>query len=87
MRETLGKEVAMYNHIEGIESCANVNLTTGMNANVSIERITAEFISEMQAGLPSTVSTISRTAFKIPSRFNAELHSTCVMCDGYLQSD
>jgi cytoplasmic tRNA 2-thiolation protein 2 len=82
MREILAKEIGLFNRFKSLESFSNSNLTTGMDKKASIDRITADFLAGLQENLPSTVSTITRTAFKIPSHFDPSCHQTCILCHG-----
>lgn len=82
MREFLAKEIGLFNRFRSLKSFANNNLTTGLDKKASIDRITAVFLSELQENLPSTVSTITKTAFKIPSHFDPSSHDICSFCSG-----
>lgn len=79
LRDTLAKEIGLFNEFKSIKSFSNGCLTTGMDKRVSIERMTADFITNLQSELPSTVSTITKTAFKIHS--NSKLIKTADVCN------
>ncbi|KAJ3354130.1 Cytoplasmic tRNA 2-thiolation protein 2, partial [Kappamyces sp. JEL0680] len=86
MREHLAKEIGLFNQFQGLESYVHPNLTTGLNKNASIDRLTADFIIGLQDEFPSTVSTIVKTAFKIPRQYDAEAVEYCAICRGPVDS-
>ena len=81
LRDTLADEIAIFNQYKNLESYPHPNVTTGQSSSSSIERLTANFIMNVQKDFPSTVSTISRTAFKINSIVPTE-NEICAFCNG-----
>ena len=81
LRDTLAEEIAVFNQYKSIVSYPHPSLTTGMPSNASIERLTANFIMGVQKDFPSTVSTISRTAFKVNS-IVPDGNPNCAFCSG-----
>jgi cytoplasmic tRNA 2-thiolation protein 2 len=79
LRDILGKEIGIFNQYREVNSFLHPNITTGMHKKASIERMTAEFILELENEFPSTVSTITRTAFKIPPFFK-DVQPLCILC-------
>ncbi|KAJ3322542.1 Cytoplasmic tRNA 2-thiolation protein 2 [Boothiomyces sp. JEL0866] len=82
LRDVLGKEVAFYNQFKGLDPFNNANLTTGLKKDCSIDRMTSDFIIGLDEEFPSTVSTITRTAFKIKAKEHSNL--ACCLCDAPL---
>jgi len=82
LKDHLAKEIEMFNDFQGLVSFPHHDLTAGMDKKTSINSMTADFILGLQDELPSTVSTISRTAFKIPSLVTSTTPS-CLFCLGY----
>jgi cytoplasmic tRNA 2-thiolation protein 2 len=79
LRDILGKEIGIFNHYRNLNTFVHPNITTGMPKKTSIERMTAEFILELENEFPSTVSTITRTAFKI-SPYVTGKQISCILC-------
>jgi cytoplasmic tRNA 2-thiolation protein 2 len=65
LRDILLNEIEIYAKLTQLEFHETFDLTSGMHGNVSINKITKEFVLGLQLEYPSTVSTISKTAFKI----------------------
>jgi cytoplasmic tRNA 2-thiolation protein 2 len=82
LRDTLVEEIGFYNRFNNVGSSNHPSITTGMSKKVSIDRMTADFLAGLQRDFPSTVSTISKTAFKINS---ADLDGgvACVLCSRF----
>lgn len=65
LRDVLLNEIEQYAQLSQLEFYEKVDLTSGLSGNVSINKITKDFVLGLQLEYPSTVSTISKTAFKI----------------------
>ncbi|KAJ3056025.1 Cytoplasmic tRNA 2-thiolation protein 2 [Rhizophlyctis rosea] len=87
LRDVDSKEIALCNQYENLKSVHVPNLTTGMPVKSSIDRLTEDFITGLQRDFPSTVSTVARTAFKTPTRWNAEGVERCALCNGPIPPD
>lgn len=83
LKDHLAKEINLFNEFKSLEFFSHKNLTSDNDKKVSIERLTFDFITSMQDELPSTVSTITRTAFKIPSLIT-DASAVCLLCSGYV---
>ncbi|KAJ3266141.1 Cytoplasmic tRNA 2-thiolation protein 2 [Borealophlyctis nickersoniae] len=81
-RDILSKEIGLYNEYENLTSVHVPTLTTGMPARSSIDRLTEEFIVGLDRDFPSTVSTITRTAFKAGTKWDEEGVGRCPLCGG-----
>ncbi|CAO3637427.1 unnamed protein product [Cunninghamella blakesleeana] len=82
MKDMLAKEMGFYNRLHGLEHdvVAPVNFGTFMPPKSSIERLTEDFIVNLDRDFPSTVSTISRTASKLVPNSNVDYSKTCAIC-------
>ncbi|KAI8813537.1 hypothetical protein BJ742DRAFT_788629 [Cladochytrium replicatum] len=87
LREILSKEVAFFNHYEGIEFIARPKLTTGMPAKQSIDRLTEDFIVGLMNDYPATVNTVYRTASKVSTGLDRPDVSKCPLCGGPVQAE
>ncbi|KAJ2996112.1 Cytoplasmic tRNA 2-thiolation protein 2 [Globomyces sp. JEL0801] len=86
IRDILAKEVAFYNRYRNLEHFLHPSLTTTMNSKASIDKLTADFINGLESEFPSTVSTITRTAFKIKSHVAESENVNCPICNGPIDS-
>ncbi|XP_007575610.1 cytoplasmic tRNA 2-thiolation protein 2-like isoform X1 [Poecilia formosa] len=84
MREYSAKEIAYYNHMFKVPSVVIPNLDTKMPDKASIQRLTQNFVTKLQADFHSTVSTIYRTGEKLQTAGRdssaAEDAKRCVLC-------
>ena len=55
-------------------------LSTMSHSHVSIDRLTEEFVSGLQADLPFTVSTIFRTGDKLSVKESPDDVASCALC-------
>ncbi|EDO42381.1 predicted protein [Nematostella vectensis] len=79
MREFIAKEICLYNHFMGIDAISTNSLATKAGINASINKLTEEFISGLQAQFPFTVSTVFRTGDKLSlSEEKCDIH--CAIC-------
>jgi hypothetical protein len=75
-------EICLFNQLKSIESCSDVTFS---GSSTSIEQLTKKFIMELQTEMPSTVSIITKTAFKIQPNANVLVSkSVCKLCCGYV---
>jgi cytoplasmic tRNA 2-thiolation protein 2 len=87
LRESLSKEVGLFNKLKSLNCHSNTDLIVAeAGKKLSIEKMTAIFIGELQADLPSTVSIITKTAFKIQPKKSmvVEQLKNCRLCLGYI---
>lgn len=80
MREFVAKEVSLYNFFNEVEAVNIPTLATKSGCYASIDRLTEEFISGLQAQLPSTVSTVFRTGDKLSVNEAKDLSYHCSLC-------
>ncbi|CAO3648699.1 unnamed protein product [Cunninghamella echinulata] len=82
MKDMLAKEMGFYNRLHGLDHdvTAPVNFGTYMAPKSSIERLTEDFIVNLDRDFPSTVSTISRTASKLVPSSNVDYSKACAIC-------
>lgn len=82
MREFLAKEVAHYNRHMGVRVHAIANLSTMTPDGFSLHRQAEAFITNLQAGFPSTVSTVFRTSDKLSmmAEFEENITIPCLLC-------
>ncbi|RIB13405.1 hypothetical protein C2G38_1975023 [Gigaspora rosea] len=80
MKDTLSKEIGIYNKFQGFETTIIKSLTTMMPPKASIDRLTEEFVVKLERDFPSTVSTISRTAAKLTPSELIDSDNHCVIC-------
>ncbi|RKO93034.1 hypothetical protein BDK51DRAFT_24743 [Blyttiomyces helicus] len=79
-RDVLGKELAILSVHDGLQTVVVPTLTTATPIKSSIDRLTEDFVIGLQRDFPSTVSTISRTAFKITTQYAEEGVGGCPIC-------
>ena len=79
LRDILAKEIGIFNQYRKVDCFIHPNLTTKLAKKSSIDKLTSEFICGLENDFPSTVSTISRTAFKIKSQV-PEKYLECALC-------
>ncbi|CAH1779839.1 unnamed protein product [Owenia fusiformis] len=88
LREFSSKETALYNRMMSLEPCIQPTLTTKTGLGSSIDRLTQSFVATLQAGFPSTVSTIFRTGEKLSSELDKNKEDDfCIMCQSVLDTD
>ncbi|TKS85180.1 Cytoplasmic tRNA 2-thiolation protein 2 [Collichthys lucidus] len=84
MRDYSAKEIAYYNRMFTVSSVFIPGLDTMATDKASIQRLTESFVTKLQAGFPSTVSTIYRTSEKLQtvcrSSSTADLFDRCLLC-------
>lgn len=80
MREFMTKEIALYNFFNNVETVLIPTLGTMSHLHTSIDRLTEEFVSGLQADLPFTVSTIFRTGDKLSVKESSEDVTACALC-------
>ncbi|CAB4006481.1 cytoplasmic tRNA 2-thiolation 2-A-like [Paramuricea clavata] len=80
MREFTKKEIQFYNCFSDVTSFTIPSFTTKASSHGSVNRLTEELIFGLQAGFPSTVSTVLRTGDKISSNVDRKDGLHCVLC-------
>ena len=80
MREFMSKEIALYNFFNSVETVPIITLGTMAHSHASIDRLTEEFVSGLQADFPFTVSTIFRTGDKLSVKESCDDVSACALC-------
>lgn len=80
MREFMTKEIALYNFFNSVQTVVMPTLSTMSHSHVSIDRLTEEFVSGLQAALPFTVSTIFRTGDKLSVKEFTDEVASCALC-------
>lgn len=80
MREFMIKEIAVYNFFNSVETVLVPTLGTMSHSHASIDRLTEEFVSGLQADFPFTVSTIFRTGDKLSVKEVSEDVAACALC-------
>ncbi len=81
IRDILSKEVAYFCEYRSLSTFLHSSITTGMDKKASINRMTLDFIVGLENDFPSTVSTVTRTAYKIPSLAPIAAKK-CIICRG-----
>ncbi|XP_078527299.1 cytoplasmic tRNA 2-thiolation protein 2 [Lissotriton helveticus] len=85
MRDYSLKEISYYNHMFGVQSIFIPSLDTKASAKASVHRLTEDFMTNLQADFPSTVSTVYRTSEKLgvtprgPAA-SADVVDRCLLC-------
>ena len=80
MREFMTKEIALYNFFHNVETVLIPTLGTMSHSHASIDRLTEDFVSGLQADFPFTVSTIFRTGDKLSVKEVSEDVASCALC-------
>ena len=80
MREFMTKEVALYNFFHNVDTVLIPTLGTMSHSHASIDRLTEDFVSGLQANFPFTVSTIFRTGDKLSVKEISEDVAACALC-------
>ena len=80
MREFMTKEIALYNFFNNVETLLIPTLGTMSHSHASIDRLTEDFVSGLQADFPFTVSTIFRTGDKLSVKEVSEDVTACALC-------
>ena len=80
MREFMSKEIALYNFFNNVETVQIMTLGTMTHSHASIDRLTEEFVSGLQADFPFTVSTIFRTGDKLSVKESDDDVAPCALC-------
>lgn len=80
MREFTKKEILFYNCFNDITSFSIPSFATKASSHGSVNRLTEELIFGLQAGFPSTVSTVLKTGDKIASNVASKSTQDCVLC-------
>ncbi|XP_041376774.1 cytoplasmic tRNA 2-thiolation protein 2-A-like [Gigantopelta aegis] len=86
IRDLSSKEVAMYNHLNGVQPLVLPTVTTKESAGISIEHLTEAFVTGLQQNFPSTVSNIVRTASKLDSGCQVKGDDSCAFCQAPLDT-
>jgi hypothetical protein len=76
LRDLSSKEISLFNYWSNVESFAPPNQVIISN---QIENVTFNFLQNLDFEFPDTISTITRTAFKLPERQTKE---KCPLCYG-----
>lgn len=80
MREFMTKEIALYNFFNNVKTVLIPTMGTMSQSHASIDRLTEDFISGLQADFPFTVSTIFRTGDKLSVKESSEDTAACALC-------
>ena len=80
MREFMTKEIGLYNFFHNVETVLIPTLGTMSHSHTSIDRLTEDFVSGLQADFPFTVSTIFRTGDKLSVKEVSEDVAACALC-------
>ena len=80
MREFMTKEIGLYNFFHNVETVLIPTLGTMSHSHSSIDRLTENFVSGLQADFPFTVSTIFRTGDKLSVKEVSEDVAACALC-------
>ena len=80
MREFATKEIALYNFFNSVETVPITTLGTMSHSHASIDRLTEEFVTGLQADFPFTVSTIFRTGDKLSAMDTSDDTTNCAFC-------
>lgn len=80
MREFMTKEIALYNFFNNVETVLIPTLGTMSHSHASIDRLTEDFVSGLQADFPFTVSTIFRTGDKLSVKDVSDDVAACALC-------
>ncbi|KAM7439858.1 Cytoplasmic tRNA 2-thiolation protein 2 [Porites harrisoni] len=80
MREFATKEIALYNFFNIVETVPITTLGTMSHTHASIDRLTEEFVTGLQADFPFTVSTIFRTGDKLSAMDSSDDTTNCAFC-------
>lgn len=80
MREFMTKEIGLYNFFHNVETVLIPTLGTMSHSHTSIDRLTENFVSGLQADFPFTVSTIFRTGDKLSVKEVSEDVAACALC-------
>ncbi|XP_031425146.1 cytoplasmic tRNA 2-thiolation protein 2 [Clupea harengus] len=85
MRDYSSKEIAFYGRLFSVPSVFTPGLDTKTSDKASIQRLTESFVTNLQTGFPSTVSTIYRTSEKLQTAHSAQTNdaepaSKCLLC-------
>ena len=80
MREFMTKEIALYNFFNNVETVPIMTLGTMTHSHASIDRLTEEFVTGLQADFPFTVSTIFRTGDKLSLKESGDDVTACALC-------
>jgi len=80
MREFMTKEIGLYNFFNSVETVSITTLGTMSHSHASIDRLTEEFVSGLQADFPFTVSTIFRTGDKLSVKESSDDAAACALC-------
>lgn len=80
MREFMTKEIALYNFFNSVDTVTISTLGTMSHSYASIDRLTEEFVSGLQADFPFTVSTIFRTGDKLSVKESTDDVTACALC-------
>jgi len=80
MREFMTKEIGLYNFFNSVETVSITTLGTMSHSHASIDRLTEEFVSGLQADFPFTVSTIFRTGDKLSVKESSDDTAACAIC-------
>lgn len=88
--EVLSKEVGIYNWYTGLDRTVIQRKTLIARSQIkkSIERLTEEFIVNLDKGFPATVSTVARTVSKVTTGATSDPKTwRCPICSSATQPD
>ncbi|GFR12038.1 cytoplasmic tRNA 2-thiolation protein 2 [Trichonephila clavata] len=86
LREFLNKEIAFYLHLNNCSYTVLPDLLTKTEAKSSIQRLTENFITNLQEDFPATVFTIFRTGGKLLKQDRVLITETCLLCKSKLDN-
>uniref|UniRef100_UPI00358E7C40 cytoplasmic tRNA 2-thiolation protein 2 n=1 Tax=Myxine glutinosa TaxID=7769 RepID=UPI00358E7C40 len=84
MREHMAKEIAFYNHVYKVSTVMMPSLDT--KTGDSINRVTEDFVNDLQAQFPSTTSTVFRTGDKLALDDSKAGADRCTLCYCFLDT-
>lgn len=86
LREFTKKEISYYNLFCELEAVITPSFSTLQSSNVSVQKLTEKFITELQEEFPSTVYTIFRTGDKLSMDESslADNDKICLLCKGVI---
>ncbi|GFV33187.1 cytoplasmic tRNA 2-thiolation protein 2 [Trichonephila clavipes] len=86
LREFLNKEIGFYLHLNNCSYTVLPDLLTKTDAKSSIQRLTENFITNLQEDFPATVFTIFRTGGKLLKQDGILGTETCLLCRSKLDN-
>lgn len=86
LREFTKKEIEFYNCFNQVSSFSVPSFSTKASTHASVNRLTQEFLLGLQAGFPSTISTVVRTGDKLSSNVGNTCNEACSLCLAPMES-